>query len=135
MLSKPNSVGMVAGEGMELLEIRGNATAFIRLPEGRTSFHLLNLMPDTGLFLEIEKLIQQSQNSEETATQKRVPFESGGGIRDVNIEVSPLKDRRGHVFLIQLDDEIHENVAPVPDNPPVPESPASPSDRLIRKLK
>ena len=55
LLSKKNPAGVLVDEGLELLEVRGDAAAFIRLPEGRASFHLLNLIPDTGLFLEIEK--------------------------------------------------------------------------------
>ncbi len=119
---------------MELLEIRGNAAPFIRLPEGRTSFHLLSLMPDTGLFLEVEKLVQQSRDTEQTASQEGTPYESDDGIHDLNIEVTPLVNRRGRFFLILLYGQ-HESAAQAPNSSPLSESTASPDDRLINKLK
>ena len=89
---------MLVGEGLELLEVRGDAAGFIRVPDGRVNFHLLNLMPDTGLFFEIENLIQQAQDSGQAASRALAPYESSDGIGEVNIQVTPLEDRRGRVF-------------------------------------
>lgn len=135
LLSEGNPAAMLVDEGLELLEVRRDAAAFIRLPEGRASFHLLNLIPDTGLFLEIEKLIQQAKESEQAASRALVPYDSGEGIREVNITVNPLQGRRGRVFLILLQKPVEENVAEALDKPSAPVNAALPNDRLIAKLK
>ncbi len=46
-------------EELEVLEIRGKASRFLSLPSGKMSFNLLKLIPETGLFLEVEKLVHQ----------------------------------------------------------------------------
>jgi signal transduction histidine kinase/CheY-like chemotaxis protein len=90
LLSKYSPAAVVVNDGLEVLEIRGDATPFFKLPVGKASFNLLKLVPDTGLFLEIEKLINQALETEEAARQVRVPYDYDGIIREVNIEVTPL---------------------------------------------
>jgi two-component system CheB/CheR fusion protein len=72
LLSKYSPAAVLVDEGMEVLEIRGNAAQFLTLPVGKVSFHLLKLIPDTGLFLEIEKLIHEAAGSREAARQLRI---------------------------------------------------------------
>ena len=134
LLSKKNPAAVLVDEGLELLEVRGDAAAFIRLPEGRASLHLLNLILDTGLFLEIEKLIQQSQESEQAASRALVPYDSGDGIREVNIEATPLQDRRGRLFLVLLEKRVEEG-AEAPERQSAIGDAALPQDRLVAKLK
>ena len=98
LLSKKNSVALLVNEGLELLEVRGNAGAFLRLPEGRVSFHLLNLIPDTGLFLEMEKLIRQAKESEEVTSKALVQYDCDHGICEMNIEVTPLTETAAAAF-------------------------------------
>ena len=38
----------------------------------------MKLIPDTGLFLEVERLIQQARKSGERARQERIPYEHNG---------------------------------------------------------
>src|SRR5690348_17281735 len=47
LLSKFSPAPVLVNEGLAVLEIRGNATPFFRLPVGKVSFHLLKLIPDT----------------------------------------------------------------------------------------
>ena len=63
LLSKYSPAGVVVDDDLEVLEIRGKASPFLTLPAGKVSFNLLKLIPDTGLFLEVEKLIQQVQST------------------------------------------------------------------------
>lgn len=135
LLSKKNQISMLVSEGQELIEVRGDAGDFIRVPDGRVSFHLLNLMPDTGLFLEIESLIQQAQETGQTARRALAPYETKDGIREVNIEVTPFEDRRGRLFLILLEKHADEMAAEAADEPSAPEKAAEPDVRLIAKLK
>ena len=83
----------------------------------------------------MKRLIQQAQESEQAASRAQVPYESDDGIREVNIEVTPLQGRRGRVFLILLEKHVEEKVREAPDKPSAPGNAALPSDRLINKLK
>ena len=54
LLSKYSPAGVVVDEDLEVLEIRGKANPYLTLPAGKVSFNLMKLIPDTGLFLEVE---------------------------------------------------------------------------------
>jgi hypothetical protein len=58
---------VVVDDDLEVIEIRGKASPYLTLPAGKVSFNLMKLIPGTGLFLEIEKLIQQARQSGEPA--------------------------------------------------------------------
>jgi two-component system CheB/CheR fusion protein len=90
LLSKYSPAGVVVNADLEVLEIRGKASPCLTLPVGKVSFNLMKLIPDTGLFLEVEKLIQQARKSGEPARQERVPYEYDGSAGALNIEVAPL---------------------------------------------
>ena len=89
LLSKYSLAGVVVDEGLEVIEIRGKASAFLTLPVGKVSFNLMKLIPDTVLFLEIERLIRQARKSGEPARQERIPYEHDGS-GGLNVEVVPL---------------------------------------------
>jgi len=134
LLSKKNQIGILVSEGPELLEVRGDAGDFLRVPDGKVSFHLLNLMADTGLFLEIENLIQQAQATGQTTRRASAPYEANDSIREVNIEVTPFEDRHGRVFLVLLEKHEDEIASEAADAPAAPNA-AEPDRRLIAKLK
>ena len=102
LLAKYNPAAVLVDEGLEVLEVRGDANPFFRLPVGKVSFHLLKLIPDLGLFLEIEKLVRQAAKSGETARRAGVPYESDGSIREVNIEVTPLYGHQKRALLVDF---------------------------------
>jgi two-component system CheB/CheR fusion protein len=90
LLSKYSPAGVVVDENLEVLEIRGKASPYLTLPVGKVSFNLLKLIPDTGLFLQVEELIQQVRRTGEPAHHQRVPFEFSGSAGGLNVEVVPL---------------------------------------------
>jgi two-component system, chemotaxis family, CheB/CheR fusion protein len=100
LLSKYCPAGVVVDEDLEVIEIRGKASRYLTLPAGKVSFNLMKLIPDTGLFLEVEKLIQQVRQSGEPARQERVPYESGGSDGGLNLEVVPLDTSQGRSILV-----------------------------------
>src|ERR1017187_8434232 len=100
LLSRYSLAAVVADEELEVLEIRGKASTFLSLPAGKVSFNLLKLIPQTSLFLEVEKLVHQAQHSGETARQERIPFDSDGGPGEVTVEVVPLHARQKNSLLI-----------------------------------
>ena len=100
LLSKYSPAGVVVDEDLEVLEIRGKASPYLTLPVGKVSFNLMKLIPDTGLFLEVEKLIQQARKSGEPARQERVPYEHDGSAGGLNVEVVPLDSSQKRSILV-----------------------------------
>jgi two-component system, chemotaxis family, CheB/CheR fusion protein len=90
LLTKFSPTAVLVNEALEVIETRGDVTRFFKLPLSKLSLHLLNLLPDTGLFLEIEKLVHEAVASGETARRAQVPYESDNSIREVNIAVTPI---------------------------------------------
>ena len=100
LLSKYKSAAVMVDGGLAVLEIRGDVTPFFKLPVGKMSFHLLNLIPDTGLFLEIEKLVHAAAKRGEATRSARVPYEYDGAIHEVSLDVTPIRIGQGGAFLI-----------------------------------
>lgn len=93
LLSKCSPTGVLVDESLEVLEVRGRPAPFLGLTPGRAGFHLLKHVPDTGLFLELEKLIRETATTGQVAMQQRVPYGVDGQAGELNVEVTPL--RRG----------------------------------------
>ena len=100
LLSKYSPAGVVVDEDLEVIEIRGKANPYLTLPVGKVSFNLMKLIPDTGLFLEVEKLIQQVRKSGEPARQERVPYEHDGSAGRLNVEVVPLDTSQKRLLVL-----------------------------------
>ncbi len=99
LLSRYSPAGVVVDEDLEVLEIRGKASAYLTLPAGKASFNLLKLIPDTGLFLEIEKLVHQSRKTGEPVRLENVPYEHAGNI-GLTVEVVPLDSTKKRSAII-----------------------------------
>jgi two-component system CheB/CheR fusion protein len=99
LLSKYSPAGVLVGEDLEVLEVRGDATRFLSLQAGRPSFHLLKLVRSTALFLEIEKLTQEVVKTGESARREHI-FDETDGQERLSIEVIPVRDREQRAYLI-----------------------------------
>ncbi|HEV3201502.1 MAG TPA: chemotaxis protein CheB, partial [Bryobacteraceae bacterium] len=100
ILSRYSPAGIVVDEDLEVLEIRGDADAYLTLPVGKASFSLVKLIRETGLFLEVEKLVRRVQKSGERARQERIPIEHDGISAEVNLEAVPLDIRQKRSTLV-----------------------------------
>jgi signal transduction histidine kinase len=90
----------VVDENLEVLEIRGKASPYLTLPVGKVSFNLVKLIPDTGLFLEVERLIQQVRKSGEPARQERMPYEHDRTLGELTVEAVPLEAGQTRSILV-----------------------------------
>jgi two-component system, chemotaxis family, CheB/CheR fusion protein len=100
LLAKYSPAGVVVDDGLEVIEIRGKASPYLTLPAGKVSFNLMKLIPDTGLFLEIEQLIQQARQSGEPARQEHIPRDHDGIAGGLNVEVVPLDSNQKRLTLV-----------------------------------
>ena len=128
---------MLVDEGLEVLEIRGQAAPFLKLPRGKMSFHLLKLLPDMGLFLAVEKLVQEAAETGKAVRQEHVAYEFAGHVQEVNIEVTPLRGKRGKQGGAQLIlfEPVSEPAGESREWPLEGAAAMDDRDRLIEKLK
>jgi signal transduction histidine kinase/CheY-like chemotaxis protein len=137
VLSRYSPAAVLVDESLEVLEIRGDATPFFRLPVGKVSFHLLKLVTDTGLYLEIEKLVHEVAESGAPARRTAVPYEYQGAVREVNLEVAPLYGHQRRALLIFLEptQKAEQDVGESRETQPGHEEAASGRNRQIAKLR
>jgi len=134
LLSKYSPAGVLVGEGLEVLEIRGQAAPFLKLPGGKMSFHLSKLLPDMGLFLAVEKLVREAAETGQAVRRERVVYESAGRVQAINIEATPLRVKQGRAQLV-LFEPVLEPAGESRERPLERASAMDDRDRLIEKLK
>ena len=103
LLSRYSPTGVVADEHLEVLEIRGRADAFLSLPAGKVSFNLLKLIPETSLFLEVERLVHEVRSTGKSARRERIPFDRDALGGEMAVEVIPLRAGLKNTLLILFD--------------------------------
>jgi signal transduction histidine kinase/CheY-like chemotaxis protein len=136
LLSKYSPAAVVVDEDLEVIEIRGKASPYLALPAGKVSFNLMKLIPDTGLFLEVDKLIQQARKSGEPARQEHVSYEHEGRASILNLEVAPLdsSQKRTTLVLFEPVPGAAAREADPPDAPPEGDVPDRQVSRLQQQL-
>jgi signal transduction histidine kinase/CheY-like chemotaxis protein len=132
LLSRYSPASVVVDENLEVLEIRGKASPYLALSAGKVSFNLVKLIPDTGLFLQVEELIRQVRKNGEPTRHERVPYEGSGSAGGLNLEVVPLDFNPTRSTLV-LFEPVPEHFARDSKTPAVPE--ADILDRLVSQLK
>ena len=111
LLSKYSPSGVVVDEALEVLEFRGRPAPFLGLTSGKAGLHLLKHVPDTGLFLELERLIRLVATTGETVRQERVPYEANGRSGEVSVEVASLAHGQRRAFLVLFEGVDHDAIA------------------------
>jgi chemotaxis methyl-accepting protein methylase/chemotaxis response regulator CheB/signal transduction histidine kinase len=127
-LSRYNGSGVVVDETLEVLETLGHIAPYLTLPAGRVSLNLLKLIPETGLFLEVEKLVRDVERSGERGRKNRIPYQAAGAAGEVNVEVIPLGGTPPRALLV-----LFESASGAPDIERA--SNVDPKDREIASLK
>ena len=120
LLSRYSPAGVVVDENLEVIEIRGKASPYLTLPVGKVSFNLVKLIPDAGLFLQVEELIRQTRKTGEPARHERVPYDHSGSAGGLNLEVVPLdfNPTRSTLVLFEALPECAGGDAKAPDTTP-----------------
>jgi two-component system, chemotaxis family, CheB/CheR fusion protein len=101
LVARYNGAGLVVDESLNVLEILGRTAPYLALPPGRVSFNLLKLIPETRLFLEVEKLVREAESRREPVRKDHIPCQSDGSGGEVSIEVIPLIRARRLLVLFE----------------------------------
>ncbi len=128
LLSRYSGAGVVVDEALEVIETIGQTAPYLELPSGQLSYNLLKLIPETRLFLEVEKLAGEVMRSGQSARKDRIPYQSDGAAGQVNVEVVPLGGMPPRARLV-----LFEPATGISDTPREPAS--DPKDAEIATLK
>jgi signal transduction histidine kinase len=89
------------------------------------SFNLIKLLPDTGLFLEVQQLVRMAGKNHGTERRERVSYEHEGKTGEINVEAVPLNSPEKPATLVVFE-------VPAPDGRGA-QPPLARSRRDIRK--
>ena len=128
LLSRYRGAGVVVNEKLEILEIVGQGAQYLALPAGKITLNLLKLLPETGLFLEVEKLVREAEKNGEAIRRDRIPYRSDGTSEELNVEAIPLGTAQTRSFLV-----LFEPASGLPGNETAADS--DPRDLEIARLK
>ncbi len=82
--------GVVVNEQMNILQVRGDTNAYLRLTPGIPSLNLMTMARE-DLVIELRTAIYQAQMQNVIVRKERVTVETGEGASLVNIEVIPFQ--------------------------------------------
>lgn len=118
--------GVVVDEDLQAIEFLGHASTYLTLSAGKTSLNLIKLIADTGLFLEVEKLVRQALISGRLERKETAVYRDGdpsAGARDgLNLLAIPVPAAHGHSVMVLFE--------PAPPRPA--EAPAAVDSRDLR---
>ncbi len=82
--------GVVVNEQMNILQVRGDTNAYLRLTPGIPSLNLMTMAKE-GLLIELRTAIYQAQMQNVIVRKEKVTVETGEGGSLVNLEVIPFQ--------------------------------------------
>jgi two-component system CheB/CheR fusion protein len=84
---------IVIGEGMEILQFRGNLAPYLNFPSGKATWNLLKIVRE-DLAIELRKVLSEAKKGYRTALSKDIVLEHNGQQSMVDIEAIPLRYQR-----------------------------------------
>ncbi len=87
----------------QILQFRGPTSVYLQPPSGKASFDLLKMARE-GLMLPLRAAIIKARKDNKMARRENVRFDHDGTIKNVNIEVVPLKNLKERCFLVLFQD-------------------------------
>jgi two-component system CheB/CheR fusion protein len=99
LLARYAPASVVVDDGLEILEFRGDTHPFLEHGGGQASLNLIR-MARKGLLLDLRQAIQEARRSDAPARKDGVRVHSRGQVREVNLEVIPLKGAAERCLLV-----------------------------------
>jgi two-component system CheB/CheR fusion protein len=90
VLAEHGPPGAVIDDAMNIVQIRGRTAPYLELSSGEPTYNLLKLARE-GLIAGLGKAIQAARESNAAAKEDAFRIEDGGELKDVAIEVIPLR--------------------------------------------
>lgn len=99
ILSEYAPAGVIINDDMEILQFRGQTGPYLNPASGRASLNLLKMVQE-GLLLDLRAAIQRAKKEGERVRKEGLKIKYNGEMRDVSIEVIPLKASEERCFLV-----------------------------------
>jgi len=106
--------GVLVNADLQILQFRGQTSAYLEPPTGRASFDVLKMARE-GLALPLRAAINKANKQNKTIRAENLRIKRHGAVQRVNIEVIPLKNLRERCLLILFEDA--QNAAPAASPP------------------
>jgi len=81
---------IVVNDQMEIVQFHGRTGAYLEPPAGQPSFSLAKMARD-GLLVDLREALDTAKKTNATVRRDGVQIQSEGGMREVNLEVMPLR--------------------------------------------
>jgi len=127
LLSEFTPAGLLLNSNLEIIHFHGHTGPYLDPVPGAASLRLLKMARE-GLPLELHSAIQQAETVGKPVVKSGIRVASGEGIREITIEVRPIKSPAGDRFYLVL---FREGGAPQPGQ----ESTYSAQDREVVGLR
>jgi len=99
LLARYAPASVVVDDGLDILEFRGDTHPFLEHGRGQASLNLIR-MARKGLLLELRQTIQEARRKNAPARKDGLRIRYRGQLRDVNLEVLPLKGAAERCLLV-----------------------------------
>ncbi|MGZ5115701.1 MAG: chemotaxis protein CheB, partial [Burkholderiales bacterium] len=98
---------------LEILQYRGNTSAYLAPGPGRASLNLLKMLRE-GLVLGVRAAVEAAKSDETPVRKEGLRFVLNGSEHEVNVEVIPVKSgvRRAELFMVVFEDATKRDKAP-----------------------
>ena len=95
--------GVLIDDALQVLQFRGDTSAFLKPPIGTATLHLLK-MTQEGLHQPLSTAITRAREENSFVRVENVPLGPSGGNRVAHIEVIPLKNLKERTFLVLFEE-------------------------------
>jgi two-component system CheB/CheR fusion protein len=99
LLARYAPASVVVDDGLDILEFRGDTHPFLEHGRGQASLNLIR-MARKGLLLELRQTIQEARRKNAPSRKEGLRIRYRGQLRDVNLEVLPLKGAAERCLLV-----------------------------------
>jgi two-component system CheB/CheR fusion protein len=99
LLARYAPASVVVDDGLDILEFRGDTHPFLEHGRGQASLNLIR-MARKGLLLDLRQTIQEARRKNAPARKEGLRIRYRGQLRDVNLEVLPLKGAAERCLLV-----------------------------------
>jgi len=101
MLNRYAPVGVVVNEGLEILEFRGDTSAYLRPPQGEPNFNLPRMLRPS-LLAEVRLAFERAKQQDELVRRDDLPLD-GPPPGNVSVEIVPFEIGSQRYFLVLFD--------------------------------
>ena len=111
LLARFAPASVVVNEEMEILHFRGDTNPYLRPAPGRASLNLFK-MARAGLDLELRTMLSKVKKTEQAVKKTGIQFNDQGMLREISIEIHPLKASASERYFVILFEEVSALLVP-----------------------